>query len=553
VAASSGWSVAPAWVRRGHDLHLPDGPIDDRDAEVSSLRAAIAEVATALEAKAEATEGELAEVLEAQATMARDPELTASAEQAVTEQDTPAARAIVDAGEGYAEALEASDSEYMAARAEDIRDVCRRVAARLLGLEAADVSAISERVIIAAAELPPADVAELDRDLIAGITTEQGSRTSHTAIVARSLGIPAVVGVEGLLESVRAETMVALDGEAGDVHVDPDEDTKKRAESMAAARRDRRAELAHLADSGPATTADGHRVELAANVGATIELRAALDQGAEGVGLLRTELLYLDRSDPPSEEEQLGALQEMGALLGDRRLVVRTFDFGADKRVDFLSLAAEENPALGVRGLRVAREHTDLLDTQLRAVLRAARDGARMAVMAPMIATVAEAEWFVERFERLGGREVGAEVGAMVEVPSAVLMSDALAERLDFLSIGTNDLTQYLHAADRQSGALAYLQDPFAPSLLRSVERICSAARDKAWVGVCGEAAGDPAWALVAVGSGVAELSMGADSILEVKAALRRRSLDQCRAVAQRALQTVTAEEARAVAQELIE
>lgn len=550
VAASPGASVAPAWLHHQASVDLPTGTVDDREAEVERLREAIESVAQALEEQASKTSGELAEVLEAQAMMARDPELATTAEGAIKSDGTPAARAIVDAGEGYAEALAASESEYMAERAGDIRDVCSRIARRCLGTPEMDIRAMDDPAIVVATELPPADVASLDKELVKGIATQEGSRSSHTAIVARSLGIPAVVAVSGLMDAIADDSVIALDGDEGTVYVDPDDDTRERTETKTAARTEHRAQLLERVREGQSITSDGRVIEMAANVGSVAELRGALEAGAEAVGLLRTELLYIDRPEPPDEDEQVALLEEMIELLGDRRLVVRTFDFGADKPVPFLDMDAGPNPALGVRGIRLAREQPELLETQLRSITRAAQNG-KLAVMAPMVASVAEAEWFVEQVSSAGGIDAGVEVGVMVEVPSAVLVAEMLAERLDFLSIGTNDLTQYLHAADRQQGALSYLQDPFSPALLRAVEEVCSAARDKAWVGVCGEAAGDPAWALVAVGLGVTELSMGADALLEVRVAVGEHSFEECRSLADEVLAAGDAEEGRRIAEAL--
>ena len=551
VAASPGASVAPAWLHDQASFDLPTDTVDDREAEIERLREAIESVAQALEEQASQTSGELAEVLEAQAMMARDPELTTTAEGAIKSDGTNAARAIIDAGEGYAEALAASESEYMAARAGDIRDVCSRIARRCLGAPESDIRAMDSPAIVVATELPPADVAALDKELVRGIATQEGSRSSHTAIVARALGIPAVVAVSGLMDAVADDSVIALDGDEGTIHVDPDDDTRERTEKRTAARTKRRAQLLERIREGPSATRDGRVIEMAANIGSVPELQSALEAGAEGVGLLRTELLYIDRPEPPDEDEQVALLEQMTGLLGDRRLVVRTFDFGADKPVPFLDMEAGPNPALGVRGIRLAREQPELLETQLRSITRAAENG-KLAVMAPMVASVAETEWFVEQVERAGGIDAGVEVGVMVEVPSAVLVAEMLAERLDFLSIGTNDLTQYLHAADRQQGPLSYLQDPFSPALLRAVEQVCSAARDKAWVGVCGEAAGDPAWALVAVGLGVTELSMGADSLLEVRVAVGEHSFEECRSLAAKVLGAGEAEEARRIAEALV-
>ncbi len=552
VAASSGASVAPAWLHAAADFDIPQGEVDDRDAEVEKLREAVEAVGRALEEKAAQASGDLAEVLDAQAMMARDPELADSAERAVQDHGASAAKAIIDAGENYAEILVASESEYMAARAEDIRDVCKRIARSAVGAPETSVSDLSEPSVIVARELPPADVASLNPQLVQGIATEEGSRTSHTAIVARALGIPAVVAVKGLTAAASKDPFIAVDGDEGEVHIEPDDDTKTRLEGKAAARVERREELKARAPDGPAATRDGHRVEVAANVGAVAELEAALDEGAEGVGLLRTELLYIGHAKAPDEDEQMGVYGTMAGLLGDRRLVVRTFDFGADKPVPFLDVDAEENPALGVRGIRLARLHPDLITTQLRAIVRTAEGGRRIGVMAPMVATAEEADWFVEQVRAAGGQEAGVEVGAMVEVPAAVLVAGDLAERLDFLSIGTNDLTQYLHAADRQQGALSYLQDPFSPALLRAVQGICLGARDKAWVGVCGEAAGDPAWALIAVGLGVTELSVGSDSVLEVRVALAETTLDDCRSAAEEAVGAPTPDAARRIATGLL-
>jgi phosphotransferase system enzyme I (PtsI) len=551
VAASSGTGIAPALVHRPRELTLPDGPVQDAGSETTLLEDALGAVAAELDQKAFAAGGELAEILSAQAAMARDPELLGTATTDIQSNRSPAARAIVAACESFAESFARSESEYMAARAEDIRFIGAEVARHLLGQEAPNLRGIERDVVIVAAEVPPADVADLDPALVKAIATEQGSRTSHTAIVARSLGVPAVVAVSGLLEAVDGDVAIAVDGDAGEVHVDPDAGIRTHFEEAATRRDERRRDLLARVRKGPTTTADGYRIELAANIGSIAELRAALDSGAEGVGLLRTELLYLERDAPPTRGEQHDVLSQMLELLGDRRLVVRTFDFGADKPIPFLNLDPGPNPALDVRGLRLAREHEGLLDDQLRAIVEDASRG-RVAVMAPMVATVEEAEWFVARVERAGGRDAGVEIGVMVEIPSAVMVADRLAARLDFLSIGTNDLTQYLHAADRQVGTLSYLQDAFSPALLSAVAHVCDAAADRAWVGVCGEAAGDPAWALLAVGLGVTELSMGPAGLLEVKVAINEHDLGDCRAAAADAASATTAAQARAIARELL-
>ena len=546
--ASPGVAVAPAWIFSRAALDLPKESVEETDLEVERLRDSAEQVASDLEARSAKAEGELAEVLDAQAMMARDPEMIDAAVEAVRTKRTPAPRAVVDAGETFAEALQASENEYMAARASDVRDVCVRIARRLVGADDT-LSQMSQRSVVVADELPPADVGELDRDLVAGIAIAQGSRTSHTAIVARALGIPAVVGL-GEVE-VDPGDEIAVDGDSGQVFVEPDEKTRSEIESRASRAEDRRRHLIERAASleGSTRTRDGRRVEVAVNVATEVELKAGLEAGAEGVGLFRTELLYLDRTEAPSRAEQSAAVRNLLDPLEGKRLVIRTFDFGADKPVPFLSLPTEENPAMGVRGVRLARDQPELLDDQLGAIADAASTGDRIAIMAPMVATAEEARWFVERVERA---EMEAEVGVMLEVPAAVFMAGEIAEVCDFLSIGTNDLTQYLFAADRQNGRLGSLQDPFAPALLRAVKAVCDAADGRAWVGVCGEAAADPLWAMIAVGRGVEELSMGPESILEMRVSLSESTLDGCRAAAAAALAATDAAGARGAAEKAL-
>ncbi|MGH2697871.1 MAG: phosphoenolpyruvate--protein phosphotransferase [Actinomycetota bacterium] len=550
VAASPGARRGPAAVVAAGPVSLPEGPVEDPVSETTALEKAMETVAAGLEARAATQRGELSEILEAQAAMARDPELLAGAQRLIEERALPGGRAVMEAGEGYALALEASDSDYMAARAQDVRDVCRRVAAALAG-EASQLALEGPSVVVAK-ELMPADVADLDLRLVRAFATEGGSRTSHTAIVARSLGVPAVVGVDGLVSSIAKGMPVGVDGDSGTVYLDPDSKTTEMLDRRSAERAARIEELRTLAGDDPAATGDGTRVEIAANVASLPELQAALEAGAEGVGLLRTELSFLERAKPPSEKEQVRLFSNMAELLGDRRLVIRTFDIGADKPVPFLNTEEEENPALGVRGIRLARRHPEILSAQLRAAVQTAEGQARVSVMAPMVSTLEDARWFADQVEAAGGRDTGVEVGVMIEVPSVVFLMPELASILDFVSIGTNDLTQYLHAADRGQGSLAGLQDPFSPALLRAVARICDGAEGKAWVGVCGEAAGDPGWALLAVGLGIRELSMDAGSILEVKAALRRITLEECRVAAEEAACAHGPEEARSIARGLL-
>jgi phosphotransferase system enzyme I (PtsI) len=548
VAASSGVAAGKLWIHSAELPPVPAGTVADTDVEVALLASAMRAVADDLTNKALDAEGELADILFAQAAMAGDPELEAMSTAAVRDKKVPAARAVLDSCESYASILAASDSEYLAARAQDVRDVGARIARRLLGVHDPDLGSLPEAVIVAAVDLAPADMAGARTDLMLAIATEQGSRTSHTAIVARALGVPAVVGATGLLDALAGAETIAVDGDVGEIHVDPDAETMAALDARAAAVSETRNRLAEIAGTEPAATADGVRVELAANVATLVETEAAVARGAEGVGLLRTELMYVDASEPPTVAQQAEAFGAIADALGGQRLVIRTFDFGADKPVPFLDVDPEPNPALGIRGLRFGVAHPKLFAEQLTAIAEAAHGGSgrKLALMAPMVATVDEAEWFLGEVQRAGCEDV--EVGIMVEVPSAVFLAPELAERLDFFSIGTNDLTQYLHAADRLAGPLANLQDPFSPAVLRAVEQVCRGAEGKAWVGVCGEAGGDPAWAMVAVGLGVDELSMGADALLPVKAALRQTTLATCQDAARAALAASDAAAARAAA-----
>ena len=551
IAASPGTCIAPAVVLVNDQIDLPSGPVGQRDREVASLEESLEAAAQELEQHASESSGELAEVLEAQAMMARDPELLEAARKAIQDDGTPAPTAIVNAAETFAEALAASESEYMAARATDVRDVAKRIARKLLGTPEVDLAHLQRPSVVVAKDVSPADVARLDFEVVKGFVTEEGSRTSHTAIVARSFGIPAVVAAAGVVAEVGEGVVVGVDGDAGVVHVDPDDAVIKELESRSERRARAQQELAS-ADVAHTHTSDGYEVELAANVGSLKELESAMQMGARAVGLLRTELVFFERTEAPTVEEHTELLMAMASLLDGGRLVVRTFDFGADKPMPFLRVEGSSDSALGVRGIRLARAQPELLEAQLRAVAAVADSGASIAVMAPMVATIEEVDWFVDRARECGVVDAGAEVGVMVEIPSAVFLAAELAARLDFLSLGTNDLAQYLNAADRREGSLAALQDPFGPALLRAVDAVCRATGGHAWVGVCGEAAADPAWALTAMGLGVTELSMGAGSLADVHAAIGGTTIENCRTVAQRVVLAEDASTARSMARELL-
>ncbi len=547
--AAPGVAVAPAFRLEHVDvvasLEEPSGRSIDPEEERGRLREALETAEQDLrelagEVAAEAGD-EQGEIFEAHAEFAADPELRSRAEDAVAE-GASAERAVADAFGSFRELLAASESEYLAARADDLDDVRDRVLAVLTGAEGS--AGPTQRSVIVADSLSPSRTAGLPRELIAGIATASGSPTSHAAILARSLGIPAVVAVDGLVELVGRDTEIALDGERGVVIVAPDDEQRRRFTARAeedAARRDR---LAALRDE-PARTADGHRIELAANVNDPDRLDAAVEYGAEGSGLVRTEFLFLDREDAPTVDEQATFYRSVLEAMPGHRVVFRTMDVGADKPLPFVDRPAEENPALGVRGIRLSLAAPELFRDQLRALLRARAgvgdDAGRLAIMFPLVSVPEEldaaravlAEIAAEEEVDLGP----VEIGTMVEVPAAALAADRIAERSDFLSVGTNDLLQYLFAADRLAGEVAGLVDPLDPLVLRLLREVIGAAhRQDVWVGVCGEAAAEPAAAAAFVGLGVDELSMTPAAVPEIKGMLREVELPALQAAVEEAM-----------------
>ncbi|WP_315098858.1 phosphoenolpyruvate--protein phosphotransferase, partial [uncultured Cellulomonas sp.] len=480
-------------------------------------------------------QGESAELLHATAAIAADPTLVADAEQRVTRDRLVPERAVWEAAEAVAVQFEALGG-YFAERTRDIADVRDRLVAELTGRAAPGVPVHEAPFVLVADDLAPALVATLDTDRVLGIVTATGGPTSHTAILARARGIPTVVAAHGAPAAVRAGGLVLVDGSAGTVTVDP------TAEQVAATR----ALAAQVRTfDGRGRTADGHHVELLANVGDPSDAAPAAAAGAEGVGLFRTEFGFLDRDQAPSIEEQVSAYRRVLAAFPGRKVVVRTLDAGADKPLPFLAGSPEANPALGVRGLRTAVSHPEVLQDQLAAIAQAtAVETAEVWVMAPMVSTVDEAQAFVAACAAHG---LGV-AGVMVEIPSAALLSGPILAHAAFASIGTNDLTQYTMAADRLLGAVAELSDPWQPAVLHLVAATCAGGAQQARpVGVCGEAAADPALAAVLVGLGVSSLSMTPRALPDVAALLAATTLDECRRLGQLALAASTAADARAV------
>ncbi|WP_197016093.1 phosphoenolpyruvate--protein phosphotransferase [Actinomadura viridis] len=519
----------------------------DAAAEKATAQDALEAVAADLEGRgeraAELGNEEGREVLGAQALMARDPGL-ADAVSTRIDGGTAAARAVFEAFGVYREML-AGAGEYLAARVSDLDDIRDRAIARLLGLPMPGVPESDEPFVLVARDLAPADTALLDPALVAAFVTEEGGPTSHTAILARTMGVPAVVALPGATELPEG-TPVLVDGGAGTVRVGPSEEEVAAARGVASARDSLLTE-----SSGPGATKDGHRIPLLANIGGPRDVEAALANGAEGVGLYRTEFLFLDRSTPPGDDEQEAAYREVLRAFPEGRVVVRTLDAGADKPLAFLPPPGEEpNPALGERGLRLSRVHPEVLRAQLAALARAAEGlPARLEVMAPMVTGVEEAEFFAESCRAAGIDRPG----VMIEVPAAALRARDLVTEVEFFSIGTNDLTQYACAADRQIGGLAGFQDPWTPAVLDLVAMTAGPAAEAGkGCGVCGEAAGDPALACVLAGLGVTSLSMSAPSLPLVRAALSRHTLEECRRAAEAARSARTAGQARTAAREML-
>ncbi|MEN4401514.1 phosphoenolpyruvate--protein phosphotransferase [Mycolicibacterium senegalense] len=526
-------------VSRLPQIELPAGDIDeaDRAAEAARFAAAVTEVATRLRGRAAHATGAASEVLAATATLAQDRAWIGAAEKRIAA-GAPAVRAVTEAVDQFVE-LFTQLGGLMAERVTDLRDIRDRVIAELSGLPEPGVPLPDIPSILCAEDLAPADTAGLDPQLVVGLATTLGGPTSHTAIIARQLGIPCVVAINGL-DAVAAGAMVLLDGTAGTVTADPD--ATIAAEAVAAAQRDA---LAVRQWAGPGATADGHSVAILANVQDGAAARTARETPAEGVGLFRTELCFLNRDAEPTVDEQAAIYGEVLHAFAGQKVVVRTLDAGSDKPLKFAGHPEEANPALGVRGIRIAAGNPGLLDHQLAAVAAAAEaTGNQPWVMAPMIATPAEAQSFAAKV-----RSHGLTPGVMIEVPAAALMADKILEHVDFLSIGTNDLAQYTMAADRMSADLASLTDPWQPAVLALVGLAARAGEAAGKpVGVCGEAAADPLLAAVLVGLGVTSLSMAPAAIGAVGARIAQVTLEQCRTAAGAVLDTASAAEAREAA-----
>jgi len=529
----------------------PDPETVEAEAELDRFTQARKSVREALEAERERTADRVgedeAEIFDAHLQFLADPSIETAVEESATA-GRPAEHAVEEA---FADAIEQFESTggVTAERADDLREVRDRLLRVLLDVEATDLSSLPEGAVVVAQRLGPGDTAQLDPEAVGGFATATGGRTSHAAIMARSLGVPAVVGLGDSLRDIEDGTRVVVDGDAGEVVVDPGEKRIARARE-----RERDVPIRHE----PVTTADGRAIEVVANVGTPIEAVGASEQGANGVGLFRTEFFFLDRESPPTEDEQYEAVCDVLETFDGDRVVVRTLDVGGDKPVPYLDVAAGENPFLGVRGVRLAPdERPDLFETQLRALLRAAATdaGEGLAVMFPLVATVEKLDDLLERVESVAATldEEGVphrvpELGVMVETPASAFLAGEFAARVDFLSVGTNDLTQYVMAADRGDERVADLHDPRHPPVLRALDRTVRAAHDAgAWIGMCGEMAGDPDLTELLVGLGFDELSTSAVTVPTVKERVTETDTERAETLAQRALSAETLSEVEAV------
>ncbi|OXB86508.1 phosphoenolpyruvate--protein phosphotransferase [Geobacillus thermocatenulatus] len=554
IAASSGIAIAKAYRLETPHLAAEKRTVADVEAEIARLEAAVAKAKEELEAiKQHALEklGEdKAAIFAAHLLVLDDPELLNPIKEKIKTEQVNAEYALHETASFFISMFEGMDNEYMKERAADIRDVTKRVLAHLLGVTISNPSLISEEVVIIAEDLTPSDTAQLNRQYVKGFATDIGGRTSYSAIMARSLEIPAVVGTKAVTAEVKNGDMVIVDGLDGQVVVNPSPELLARYEEKRARYEEQKAEWAKLVDQ-PTVTADGVHVELAANIGTPDDVKGALANGAEGIGLYRTEFLYMGRSELPTEDEQFAAYKTVLEQMNGKPVVVRTLDIGGDKELPYLQLPKEMNPFLGFRAIRLCLEMQDMFRTQLRALLRASVHG-NLKIMFPMIATLDEFRQakaiLLEEKEALLRQGVavadGIEVGMMVEIPAAAVMADQFAKEVDFFSIGTNDLIQYTMAADRMNERVSYLYQPYNPAILRLISHVIDAAhREGKWVGMCGEMAGDPIAIPILLALGLDEFSMSATSILPARAQLKQLAKEEAARIKETVLSLGTAEE----------
>jgi len=532
IAASNGIAIAKAYRLVEPDLSFEKVTVEDSAAEIDRFRQAMAQSKSELEAIRDRAKIDLgadkAAIFEAHLLVLSDPELNAPIEDKIKSENVNAETALKETADMFIMMFEQMDNEYMKERAADIRDVTKRVLSHLLGVQIVNPSMIAEEVIIVAEDLTPSDTAQLNRQFVKGFTTNIGGRTSHSAIMARSMEIPAVVGTKTATEEINNGDLVVVDGLKGEVHINPTPELVEQYRKTHEEYEVQKAEWAKLVNE-PTVSADDHHVELAANIGTPKDLKGVRENGGEGVGLYRTEFLYMGRDQLPTEEEQFEAYKAVLEGMSGKPVVVRTLDIGGDKELPYLELPKELNPFLGFRAIRLCLEEQDIFRTQLRALLRASSYG-NLKIMFPMIATLdefreAKAILEEEKQKLISENQKVAEhieLGIMVEIPSTAVLADQFAKEVDFFSIGTNDLIQYTMAADRMNQRVSYLYQPYSPSILRLVKMVIDAAHAEGkWAGMCGEMAGDETAIPVLLGLGLDEFSMSATSILKARSLIR--------------------------------
>ena len=552
IAASNGIAIAKAYKLVMPDLTVEKVTVEDVEKEIKAYENAMEQTAKDLETIKEAASKNLsaeeAAVFDAHALVLSDPELKTQVED--RNEACNAAAALDEVSAMFISMFESMGDEYFRERAADIKDVSRRLLANLLGKPLPNPALIDEEVVIIADDLTPSDTAQLNKNLVRGFATNIGGRTSHSAIMARSLEIPAVVACKTITDDVQDGDMIALDGIEGVVMINPDEATIQEYTTKRDEYKAYREELKKLVNEKTVST-DGKHVELVANIGSPKDLEGVRENGGEGVGLFRTEFLYMESAELPSEDKQYEVYKEILEGMAGHPVVVRTLDIGGDKEIEAIDLPKEMNPFLGVRAIRLCFQREDIFRTQLRALLRASVHG-DLRIMFPMIAALGEFRKakgiLLEEKEKLIAEGIAVsdsiQVGIMIEIPAAAVLADQFAKEVDFFSIGTNDLIQYTFAADRMSSGVSYLYQPFNPSILRLVKHVIdSAHKEGKWAGMCGEMAGEPLAAPLLLGLGLDEFSMSATSILSQRKLIRGLSQAEMAELANKAINCGTMEE----------
>ncbi|WP_425060415.1 Phosphoenolpyruvate-protein phosphotransferase [Sporomusa carbonis] len=560
IAAAAGYALGRAFLLQEQELQVSKQnlPPEKVEPEISRLeeeiRQAIEEIKMIRETTRQKLGDEQAAIFDAHIMLLNDPEYIGGIKEKIKSEAMNAAAAVQEVTDQFLSLFAGIDNEYIRERALDLQDVSRRLLRRLLGIQSLSLGDVQDQVVLVTHDLTPSDAAQLDRGKVTGIVTNIGGRTSHSAIMARSMEIPAVVGLQDIVAKVTPADFVIVDGNEGKVFINPPDDLIQIYREKQENFEFRKREFKRLVDE-PSVTQDGVRVELAANIGNPDDARVALENGAEGIGLYRTEFLYMGRNELPSEEEQFAAYKAVAALFGmNHPVVIRTLDIGGDKELPYMDMPKEMNPFLGYRAIRLCLDRTDIFKTQLKAILRAGVYG-NIKMMYPMIATLQELRAANKVLEEVK-QELSAanipfndamEVGIMVEIPSVAVLADQFAKEVDFFSIGTNDLVQYTMAADRMNEQVSYLYQPFNPAVLRLVQHVIDAAHAAGkWVGMCGEMAGDLTAIPILLGMGLDEFSMSAGSILPARSLIRQLNQQDMGRIAKTVLAMDSAEAIKA-------